>query len=56
MIDPASWRVHDGYLADVRRKYAGQDWAYDPAAFKDQPSLAKADAILAALAAQPKEA
>ena len=49
IIDPSSWLVLDGYLADVKRKYAGQDAAYDPLAFKDRASLAKADAILTLL-------
>lgn len=47
LIDPSSWRVFDGYLADVKRKYKGVNAAYDPEAFKDRKSLAKADAILA---------
>lgn len=47
IIDPSKWRVLDSYLADVKRKYRGKDAAYDPEAFKDKESLAKADAILA---------
>lgn len=47
IIDPSSWAVFDSYLAEVKRKYAGQHAAYDPDAFKDKTSLAKADAILA---------
>ena len=39
--------MFDSYLADMKRKYAGQDAGYDPLAFKDKASLAKADAILA---------
>ncbi len=52
IIDPSSWRVMDGYLADTKRKYRGKDAGYDPEAFKDKASIAKADAILAYLAAQ----
>lgn len=47
IIDPSSWRVMDSYLAETKRKYAGQDYGYDPDAFKDKASLAKADTILA---------
>lgn len=46
IIDPSSWRVFDGYLADVKRKYKGQNAAYDPEAFKDKVSMAKAREIL----------
>jgi len=43
IIDPSSWRVLDGYLADVKRlKNAG----YDPDNFKHQASLAKAQEII----------
>ena len=47
LIDPSSWRVMDSYLEQAKRKYAGQDAGYDPDAFKDSASLARADAILA---------
>jgi len=47
MIDPSRWAVLDGYLADTLRKYKGQHFGYDPEAFKDKASLAKADRILA---------
>lgn len=50
IIDPSSWRVFDGYLADVKRKYKGKDAAYDPEAFRDKKSLAKADEWLDHLA------
>lgn len=49
IIDPASWMVLDSYLADTKRKYAGQDAAYDPAAFKDRRSMEKARLILTLL-------
>jgi len=56
IIDPSSWAVFDGYLAEVKRKYAGQNTAYDPDAFKDSRSLALADKILSRLTAgQPTE-
>lgn len=50
LIDPSPWRVFDGYLADVKRKYKGQDAAYDPEAFKDKKSMAVAVAILSTIA------
>lgn len=53
IIDPSSWRVFDGYLADVKRKYGNQDAAYDPAAFKDRASMEKARQILATLTPPP---
>lgn len=46
IIDPSSWRVFDGYLADVKRKYKGQNAAYDPEAFKDKKSMALARSII----------
>lgn len=50
IIDPSSWRVLDGYLADVKRlKNAG----YDPDNFKHQASLAKAQEIIAILDLPP---
>ena len=48
VIAPSSWAVFDGYLADVKRKYKGQDAAYDPDAFKDRKSMALARAAFAA--------
>lgn len=48
-IAPSRWAVMDGYLADMLRKYKGQNVAYDPDQFKDQESLATAQAALAAL-------
>jgi hypothetical protein len=51
IIDPSSWSVFDCYLAIMPRKYRGENIGYDPAAFKDKKSLAKADEILALLAA-----
>ena len=47
IIDPSSWAVLDGYLAEVKRKYRGQNAEYDPSAFKDKGSLAKAREIRA---------
>jgi hypothetical protein len=52
IIDPSSWAVFDGYLAQVKRKYRGISAGYDPAQFKDKASMAKAREILAALEAQ----
>lgn len=55
MIDPSSWRVMDSYLAETKRKYQGQDAAYDPDTFKHKESMAKATEILTALErASPK--
>lgn len=45
-IDPSAWRVFDGYLADVKRKYKGEDGAYDPERFKDRRSIAQSQAAL----------
>lgn len=56
IIDPSSWRVFDTYLADVKRKYAGQDAAYDPEAFKDKASIAKARAIVTLIPDPPVSA
>lgn len=53
LIDPGAWRVMDGYLADVKRKYKDENAGYDPASFKHKGSLAIADAILALLSTQP---
>jgi len=47
IIDPSRWSVLDSYLADTQRKYGDVHAGYDPASFKDQISLAKADEILA---------
>ena len=46
VIDPSTWQVLDGYLADVKRKHKGENVGYDPEAFRDKKSLAKADVIL----------
>lgn len=46
IIDPSSWRVMDSYLAETKRKYAGQHVGWDPEAFKHKESLAKARKIL----------
>lgn len=47
LIDPSAWRVMDGYLAEMLRKYAGKNAGYDPDSFKHEPSLALADKIFA---------
>lgn len=47
IIDPGAWRVMDGYLAEMLRKYKGEKVGYDPEAFKHKGSLAIADSILA---------
>lgn len=46
IIDPSSWRVMDSYLAEVKRKYKGQNAAYDPDAFVHKASMATAREIL----------
>jgi hypothetical protein len=46
IIDPSSWRVMDGYLAQMLRKYKGEHIGYDPDAFKHKESMAIARAIL----------
>ena len=45
IIDPSTWAVLDSYLADAKRKYAKSNAGYDPEAFKDRKSLAKAAEI-----------
>jgi hypothetical protein len=50
LLDPSSWRVMDGYLAEVKRKYRGENAGYDPAAFKHKESMAMARAVIASLA------
>ena len=50
IIDPSSWHVLDSYLAIVKRT---PNAGYDPDAFKDQASLAKADQIIALLGLSP---
>lgn len=47
IIDPSAWVVFDGYLADMKRKYAVQNIGYDLGEFRDKKSIAKADQILA---------
>lgn len=46
IIDPSSWRVMDGYLAQMLRKYKGEHIGYDPDAFKHKESMAIARAVL----------
>lgn len=46
IIDPSSWRVMDGYLAQMLRKYKGEHIGYDPDAFKHKESMAIARALL----------
>lgn len=53
IIDPSTWAVLDSYLADAKRKYVKSNASYDPDAFKDKKSLAKADAILAMVYGNP---
>lgn len=50
VISPSSWRVMDSYLAEVKRKYKGEDAGYDPAAFKDRQSMELAGALIELLA------
>ena len=49
VIAPGSWSVFDGYLADMLRKYKGENAGYDPEAFKDKISMAEARACLIAV-------
>lgn len=49
IINPGSWAVMDGYLADMKRKYRGQNVAYDPDNFKHKGSMATARAAIAAM-------
>lgn len=46
IIDPSSWRVMDGYLAQMLRKYKGEHIGYDPDAFKHKESMAIARALI----------
>lgn len=55
VIDPGSWAVMDGYLADMKRKYRGQNAAYDPDNFKHKGSMATARAAIAAMQENPDE-
>ena len=48
-IAPSRWEVMDHYLAQTKKKYAGENAAYDPDNFKDRESMAKALAAIAAL-------
>jgi hypothetical protein len=48
-IAPSRWEVMDHYLAQTKRKYAGENAAYDPDNFKDKESMATALAAIAAL-------
>ena len=48
-IAPSRWEVMDHYLAQTKRKYAGENVAYDPDNFKDRESMATAQAAIAAL-------
>ena len=56
IIDPTTWQVMDDYLDATKRKWVRLHAGYDPEAFKDRRSLAKADAILALSPAQPPNA
>lgn len=47
IIDPSSWSILDGYLAQAKRKYRGTNTGYDPGAFYDKHSIDKAAAIMA---------
>ncbi len=46
IIDPSSWRVMDGYLAQMLRKYKGEHIGYDPESFKHKESMAIARALI----------
>lgn len=49
IIDPGSWAVMDSYLEQTKRKYAGQNCAYNPDNFKHKESMAIAQAAIAAV-------
>lgn len=53
IIDPSSWRVMDGYLAETKRKYRGENVGWPSDQFHHKESMAKAQAILNLI--QPKE-
>lgn len=55
VIDPGSWAVMDGYLADMKRKYRGQNVAYDPDNFKHKGSMATARTAIAAMQENPDD-
>lgn len=46
IIYPSSWAVMDSYLAQMLRKYKGENVAYDPEQYKHKESMTKARAIL----------
>jgi hypothetical protein len=48
-IAPSRWEVMDHYLAQTKRKYDGENAAYDPDQFKDRESMVTAQAAIAAL-------
>lgn len=52
IIDPSSWRVMDSYLAETKRKYAGQNVGWPTEQFQHKESMVVALAILEALAAK----
>lgn len=56
IVDPSSWAVMDGYLADMKRQYHGENIGYDPDQFKHKSSLKIADDILAALSVSTTQA
>ncbi len=49
IIDPSSWSVMDGYLAQTKRKYAGQNVGWPTEQFQHTESMAKAREIIATL-------
>ncbi len=48
-LAPSRWEVMDHYLAQTKRKYDGENAAYDPDQFKDRESMVTAQAAIAAL-------
>lgn len=52
IIDPSSWAVMDSYLADMLRKYKGENAAYDPEQYKHKESMDVAQAAIAAMREQ----
>lgn len=54
IIAPSCWAVMDGYLADTKRKYKGQNVGWPTAQFQDSKSMAIARAVIAAQIADMK--
>lgn len=55
ILDPSSWAVMDGYLAETQRKYRGQNVGWPADQFKHKESMATARKVLAAIAAMRED-